>query len=121
MNARKFLQAGGTLLVLIAILGFVEIIGPDAKTSIFGARWYFDNGENWAHLIIGVVALTSSVALSPVGYRNLARFLGIIALLFGFYSFFISTNFFGVNLEKPADTIFHVALGLWALWAGRKG
>mgnify|MGYP001601081896 CR=1 FL=1 len=121
MKAKKFLQLAGMVLVILAILGFVGVIGPDARTSIFGARWYFDNGENWAYLIIGVIVLVGSVVLSTDAARTLTKALAAIALLFGLYGIFISTNFLGSSLQNPADTILHLVLGICAIWASKSG
>ena len=55
-NVKDFLTYGGWVLVIVGILGFF-LIGPTAEKSILGATWWFDNSENWAHLVLGVVAL----------------------------------------------------------------
>ncbi len=59
MNPKQFLLLGGLILTLVGILGFVGVIGPSAANSLFGANWWFDNGENWAHLVLGLVALVA--------------------------------------------------------------
>lgn len=119
MNPKQFLQIGGAVLVLIAILGFVGVIGPTPDKSIFGPNWWFDNGENWAHLVLGVVGIISSFALSGEMQRLLVKVLGIVGVLVGLYSLVIGTNFLGANLENPADTLLHLAVGAWALLAAR--
>lgn len=118
MNPKQFLTWGGVILVLLAILGFFNVIGPTADHSIFGSSWWFDNGENWAHLILGVVALIAAFAFPMTVQKPLVIILGIIGVLIGLYSLFSPGNFFGANLENPADTILHVVVGAWALWAG---
>ena len=47
----------------MGVLGFVGLIGPTGQASLFGENWWFDNGENWAHLVLGVVALIAAYAL----------------------------------------------------------
>ena len=119
MNAKSFLKYGGIVLVLVAILGFVGILGPTADKSIFGATWWFDNVENWAHLVLGVVALLA-YWLVPTGIQKpLVVVVGLVALLFGLYSLFVGTMAFGANLENPADTILHIVVGIWALLSAR--
>ncbi|MEK9147909.1 MAG: hypothetical protein AAB650_00555, partial [Patescibacteria group bacterium] len=71
MNPKQFLQIGGVVLVLVGILGFVGVIGPTAESSLFGGAWWFDNAENWAHLVLGVVALGSKMVDPPVVKRAL--------------------------------------------------
>ena len=120
MNPKQFLVWGGIVLVLVAILGWVGVIGPTADRSIFGGSWWFDNPENWAHLVLGVVALIAAVALPASGQRPLVMLVGIVGLLVGLWSLFVSTNFLGANLENPADTVLHIVVGIWALLSARK-
>ncbi len=123
MNPKQFLIIGGGVLVLVGILGFVGVIGPTADKSIFGATWWFDNGENWAHLILGVVGLIAAFTFPASAQKPLVMLLGLLGLFFGIYNFF-STKFLGTNLESPADTILHLVVGVWALAAsmmGKKG
>lgn len=116
MNPKQFLLIGGIILIIVAILGFFGVIGPTPERSIFGDFWWFDNGENWAHLSIGIVGVISGYSLPTPAQRSLVVVLGVIALYFGIYNLF-STRFLGTNLERPADTILHLAIGVWALYA----
>ena len=118
LNPKQFLIIGGIVLVLIAVLGFFGIIGPTPDKSVFHSAWWFDNGENWAHLVLGVVGLISAFVLPAAGQKYLVILLGIVGVLVGLYSMFISSSFLGANLENPADSILHLAVGLWALYAG---
>ncbi len=121
MNPKQFLQVGGVVLLLVGILGFAGIIGPTAEQSIFGSAWVFDNGENWAHAVLGVVGLLASFLFSANYQRLLVKVLGWVGLLIGLYSLFISTNFLGSMLQNPLDTLLHFAVGGWALWASKGG
>ena len=119
MNPKQFLQIGGVVLVLVGLLGF-WVIGPTPESSIFGSAWWFDSGENWAHLILGAVALIAASALkSASAQKNLVMLVGILGLFFAVYNIF-STNFLGANLENPLDLILHLVIGVWALWAAMK-
>ena len=120
MNPKQFLQIGGIILVVVGILGFF-LIGPTPEGSIFGSAWYFDNAENWAHLVLGIVALLLVYIWKNADAQKWVTILvGIFALIAGI-SGFVSPNFLGANLENPADNILHLAIGVWALWAGMKG
>ncbi len=116
MNPKQFLIIGGIILVLVGILGMVGLIGPTAEDSIFGSTWWFDNGENWAHFILGVVGLIAAFAFPASIQKPLVMLLGIIGLVVGVYGF-VSEDFLGANLENPADNILHLVIGVWALAA----
>lgn len=120
MNSKQFLQIGGAILVLIGILGFVKVIGPTAEQSLFGEWWWFDNAENWAHLVLGVAALVLAYVLGANLQRPVVMILGIVGVLVGLYSLLGYYNFLGANLENPADSVLHIAVGAWALLASWK-
>ena len=119
MNPKQFLQWGGLILVLVGVLGFF-LIGPTAEDSIFGAAWWFDNPENWAHLVLGVVGLLAAFTFPANVQKPLVLVLGVVGVLVGLYSGFVDTMFLRANLENPADTLLHIVVGAWALWAGMK-
>ena len=117
MNPKQFLQIRGVILVLVGILGFVKVIGPTAEQSLFGEWWWFDNAENWAHLILGIVALVLAYAAGASVQRPVVMILGVVGILVGLYSLFGYYYLLGANLENPADSILHIAVGAWALLA----
>ncbi len=121
MNSKQFLILGGIVLVLIAVLGMIGVIGPTSNQSMFGVAWWFDSAENWAHLVLGVVALIAAFALPSAIQKPLVIAVGLLALIVGLYSAFYSTMLLGANLESPADTILHLGVGLWALIAAMMG
>lgn len=118
ITPKMFLQAGGIILVLVAVLGYIGVIGPTPDASIFGAGWYFDNVENIVHLVLGIVALVAVYVLPVSLHKPLVVLVGIVAVLAGLYSLFVGGTLGGANLENPADTILHLVVGAWALWAG---
>ena len=117
MNPKQFLTVGGAVLLLVGILGYVGVIGPMPDKSIFGAMWWFDNPENLAHTVLGVAGLAEAFVFPAMWQKWLVVVLGLVGLYFGFYSLFIGAGFMGANLENPADTILHFAVGAWALLA----
>jgi hypothetical protein len=116
MNSKQFLIIGGIILVVVGILGMVGAIGPTPAQSWFGSSWYFDQGENWAHLILGIVALIAAFTLGASAQKSLVILVGILGLFFAVWNIF-STSFLGANLESPADLILHAVIGIWALYA----
>lgn len=118
MNPKQFLIIGGGVLILVGVLGMVGVIGPSASNSIFGATWWFDAYENWAHLLLGIVGVIAAFVFPSSLQKPLVLLLGVVGLFFAVYSGFVNTNFFGANLENPADTVLHLVVGAWALWAG---
>lgn len=124
MNAKQFLLIGGIVLILVAILGFIGVIGPDATKSIFNEAWVFDNAENWAHLVLGIVGVIGSFILPTSIQKPIVLLLGIIGVVVGLYSLFgpvtEGKNLLGAQLQNPADTILHIVVGIWALWAAMR-
>lgn len=125
MNPKQFLLIGGAVLAVIGVVGFLGIIGPTPDQSLFGQAWWFDNGENIAHLLLGVVALAAAYVLGDVWQKWLVVVVGAVGILVGLWGFLVSggsvPNFYGANLENPADNILHLAVGAWALWAALWG
>lgn len=107
-------------MLLVGVLGYMGIIGPTPEKSIFGPTWWFDNAENLAHTILGIIALVMAFVLPASLQKPLVMALGIIGVLVGLYSAAINTMFLGANLENPADTLLHLLVGAWALWASWK-
>jgi uncharacterized membrane protein HdeD (DUF308 family) len=125
ISPKGFLQVGGVVLLLVGLLGFFGIIGPTPEQSVFGDAWWFDNGENIAHTVLGVVALLAAYLLkSADAQRWLVMLVGILGLLFGVLNFFLpadAPNFYGVaNLESPLDMALHFVIGIWGVWAAAK-
>lgn len=121
MNQKQFLTIGGIVLIVAGVLGFMGIIGPSAEESIFGAPWYFDNAENGAHLVLGIVGVIAAFVLPMMMQKGLAYILGIVGVLVGLYSIIgpitEGTNLLGAQLQNPLDTILHLVVGAWAFFA----
>ncbi len=116
MNSKQFLLVGGIILIVVGILGFF-LIGPTSEQSVFGNAWWFDNAENWAHLVLGIVALLVLFAFPETLHKPIVILVGIVGLLVGLYSIAGERVFLGATLENPADTALHIVVGAWALWA----
>lgn len=84
--------------------------------SIFGDFWWFDNAENVAHTVLGVVGLAAAFVLSRDMQKTLVLLLGVLGILVGLYNF-VSPSLLGANLESPADLLLHLVVGAWALYA----
>ena len=126
MNPKQFLMLGGIVLVLVAILGWINVLGPTSEASIFGGSWWFDVGENWAHLVLGVVALIVAFWLGGAMQSTVTLLVGIVGIVVGLMGFFLGSdmqyNFYGLaNLENPLDNVLHLVVGAWALLSWWKG
>lgn len=121
LTPRGFLSVGGTVLVLVGILGYVGVIGPTPDQSIFGTFWWFDNAENLAHTVLGVVAFLSVYMVKDAAvHRFLVLAVGALALVVGLYNLVGEVQVLDANLESPADLVLHLVVGVWGLWAGLK-
>lgn len=122
MNPKQFLMIGGVVLVVVALAGFFGVTGPTPEASIFGANWYFDNAENWAHLVLGVVALVVAYTLGAGLQGWVTLLVGVLGILVALYNLGYDM-LLGAALQNPADLVLHLVVGVWALWAwwnGRK-
>lgn len=120
---KGFLTWGGAVLLLLGIVGYLGVF----TQSSFPSFW-LDNGENVAHTFLGIVALAIvfvpglNSMFAPY-YRWIVILLGIVALFFAVYGFYVGgdtsgTNTFGVaNLESPLDDLLHLVVAAWALYA----
>jgi hypothetical protein len=120
LTPKGFLMVGGVVLILVGLLGFWGVIGPTPEESLFGSYWWFDNGENWSHLLLGVAGLLASFTLGMNSQRGLVMLLGWVGILVGLYSLLYSEYFLGSYLQNPTDTLLHLVVGAWALLASRK-
>lgn len=120
LTTKGFLQVGGVVLVAVGVLGYIGIIGPTAKMSIFGDFWWFDQAENLAHTVLGVVALLAAFTFPAALQRYLVIAVGLLGLAVGLYNF-TSTTLDGAMLQSPADLVLHLAIGAWALYAAFVG
>ena len=119
ISPRGFLKWGGIILIAVGILGMIGVIGPTTN-SLFGDSWWFDQYENWAHLILGLVAIAALYVLPAKTQKPLVLIVGIVALFFVVWGFFVSSDFYGAMLENPLDNILHLVVGVWGVWAGMK-
>ncbi len=118
MTPKQFLTIGGVVLVLVGILGMIGVIGPTPDQSLFGATWWFDWPENWAHLVLGIVGLIAAFTFPASVNKPLVIALGVLGIVVALYNIF-SESLLGANLENPLDLILHAVVGIWALWASR--
>lgn len=126
MNPKQFLLIGGIVLLLVGILGWINVLGPTPEASIFGGNWWFDTGENWAHLVLGIVAILVAFAFGAGFQATITLLVGILGIAIGLLGFFLGSdmtyNFYGLaNLENPLDNVLHLVVGAWALLAWWKG
>jgi len=126
---RGFMIVGGTVLLLLGILGFLGVF----KLSAF----YLTTGESFAHVTLGLVALVAvfvpglNTALEPY-YRGFVILVGVVALFFGLYGFVIGPgnpptvlNTFGLANLEIVDNLINLVVAAWAFlaafWAPQRG
>jgi hypothetical protein len=122
---KGFLTYGGVVLLLLGIIGLFALNDANATPA-----FWLDNGENYAHIGLGVIALAIvfvpglNTMFAPY-YRWIVILLGIVALFFAVYGVIVAgntaPNTFGLaNLEFPSDDLLHLVVGAWALYAAWK-
>ncbi len=116
MNSKQFLMWGGVVLLALGIIGFIA-------PNLLGKSLSFDNAENYAHTILGIVAIAAAYVLTAATQRTLVGIVGIVALFFGIWGFVVGAraapNFYGVTNLEFLDNIVHLAVAAWAYLAMR--
>jgi len=115
MNPKQFLMWGGLILLVLAVLGFV------AGTS-FGPSFWLTPGENYAHLVLGLVAVAAAYWLKDANLQKwLVALVGVVALYFGIWGFVVASepplNYYQLANLELLDNLLHLVVGVWALWA----
>jgi hypothetical protein len=117
VNPKQFLLIGGIVLLALGIVGFLGVFS-DTRSA-----FYLDQGENFAHTGLGIIAIAASFLIpDPMLQKWLVAVVGITALFFAVYGFMVAgnapPNTFGIsNLESPADDVLHLVVAIWALAA----
>lgn len=121
LTTRGFLFLGGVILIVLGLAGMV-FLGPTSGASLLGEFFYLAPLENYAHLLLGLVALAAYFLLSDAKLlKYLVAAVGFLALLAALggvlYSMGMLTDPNLAVLQNPADTGLHVLVGVWALAA----
>jgi hypothetical protein len=118
---RLFLSAGGSVLLLLGVVGYANVFTEAGSPS-----FWLDGTENLVHTVAGLVALGALVvpgrgAGTAPHQRWIVGLIAAVALFFGAYGFLLPPgsgahpNLFGVaNLESPADNLLHLVIGITA-------
>jgi uncharacterized membrane protein HdeD (DUF308 family) len=115
MNPKMFLKWGGVILLVLGVLGFVWP-APQLYPT-----FYLDGAENWAHLVLGLVALAIAYWADGQTQKWIATLVGVVALYFGVWGFVVGgapePNYYGITNLEMLDNIVHLVVGVWALWS----
>ncbi len=116
MNSKQFLMWGGVTLLALGVIGFIA-------PNLLDKTLYFDSAENYAHTILGIVAIAAAYVLTASTQRTLVGIVGIVALFFGIWGFVVggraAPNFYGVTNLEFLDNIVHLVVAVWAYLAMR--
>jgi hypothetical protein len=125
-----FLRYGGIVLLLVGVAGLLGIPGQ--------SFWAFTDGEDIAHLALGIVGVGAGFGLKNVSmHRLLTWVVFVTAVVFTLWGLilpsggaftppdrFANPNFYGLaNLENPMDSILHLVVAAWsglAIWMERR-
>ncbi len=119
LRPTNVLKVGGTVLLLLGIIG---VLGITSTWSFFN----LDNGENVAHIVLGIVGLAVGFGTSDERvHRLLVGVLAVTGLATGIIGFFLPSggqlvngaftmpNFLGLANLEPADDVLHLVVGIW--------
>ena len=125
MNPRQFLLLGGIVLVALGVLGMF-LLGPTPGQSLMGEFFWLDDVENYAHLILGIVALGAYYLLKDATLvKWLVALVGLIALVVSVLGFMNSgaavPNLGVTHMEGISDNVLHLSVAVWAFYAAFVG
>lgn len=108
-------------MVALGVLGMF-LLGPTPEQSLMGEFFWLDDTENYAHLILGIVALATFYLLKD---EHLAKWLvalvGMLALVVSVLGFMNSgspvPNLGVTHMEEISDNILHLVVAVWAFYA----
>ena len=106
-NATLFNKVLGVLTLVLGVAGFVPAVAGLVTLEAY---------DNYAHLVLGVVALGIAFKASEDINSTFAKVAGVIAIIFGVWGF-VSPGSLGVSFTM-LENILHLALGIWGAWAG---
>lgn len=101
-----------TVLIVVGELGFGGVIGPTQFHSPWHGSWYFDMVENIGHTLVGLILFYVAFKETAHVKRTFVLLSSIAGTLAGLYSLLIANKILGANFQNPADTIFHLAIGV---------
>ncbi len=104
---KTYLTWVGWILVVLGLLGFVW-------QGIEGT-FVLSDGENWGHLVLGIIALIAAYWLDGQTQKWLTVIYGLVALYAGIWGFKDPTFYGSASLET-IDHVVHLVLGIWGLW-----
>jgi hypothetical protein len=104
--------------------------GPTPATSVLSDNLWFDQTENVAHLLFGVVALAAYFFLKDDVYTKWLVWLIFLVAAATTVTGFLNAgaavpniDIFGLaktNLENPSDNVLHLVVAAWAGLVGFK-
>ena len=124
MNPKQFLLVGGIVLLLLGLLGYAT--GGNSTVGPLGTTLWLTDGENIAHVVLGVVAIIAAYVLGAGARKWLTVIVGLVALYFGVVGFTLgstnppSLNYYGVANLETLDSLVHLVVAAWAFWSASK-
>jgi hypothetical protein len=111
---RIFLATYGIAMLVIALLGYVGLLGPTSARSIFHQFWWYTQDMSLAYGIIGLIALVGAYFFSYFFQLILVLLVSLPGLAAGLL--FISQVSLAAQANTSAgDALLHLAQGVGVL------
>ena len=108
MTPETYLLITGPLFLLIAFLGFSNLVGDKPQQQSLGKWWFLDADERWGHLIFGILAL-GAYALGHSTTQLILISIITIAALWHVVDHLLR------KLYNPVDILLDAIFGFWGV------
>ena len=120
MNPKNFLLHGGIVLVSLGIIGMF-ILGPTPAQSLFGRSLWFDDVENYSHLMLGIIALGAYYLMKDHHLLKwLVAFFGVLALVtaaLGFINSGSNIPNLSITHKEVSENVLNLIIAVWAFYS----
>lgn len=116
MTIKQYFSTQSLLLIILVVLGFIGVLGPDSQSSIFGQSWWLDYYELALLITMALAGLIITRTTTDGQQRIIAMFWAFLTWLIGTHAFVVQAPLLNANLESPGDVVLFLFLSFSLLY-----